>query len=80
MGKVLVGETENFKTLAATYQTLTGQTDAFTQFLTLLNNFFPQGTSNPKSGKLEVPNPFPLLYSSGLSVSFAERSYPSEIR
>ena len=66
----------NGSTLAATYQTLTGQSDAFTQFLTLLNDFFPQGTSDPKSGKLEVANPFPLLYSAGRSVSFAEQSYP----
>ncbi len=66
----------NGATLQNTYQTLTGNSDGFTPFLTLLNNFFPQGTSDPKSGLLEVANPFPLLYSAGRSVSFAEQSYP----
>lgn len=44
-------------TLAQTYTNLTGRTDAWTRFTTLLQNHFPVGTP---SG-LATDNPFPLL-------------------
>jgi hypothetical protein len=55
--------------LAQTYQKLTGRTDAFEPFLSLLNDFFPRGTADATSDQLRVANPFPLLYGAGRSLS-----------
>src|SRR3954447_19014574 len=60
-------------TLAATYTALTGRTDAFTAFTTLLAEYFPIG----KTPALKTDDPFPLRASSARQVSIVVTKVPA---
>ena len=57
------------RTLAATYQDLTGQTDGLARFTNLINIFYPPIVNNQyKNWSMQSNNPFPLARSGGLIV------------